>query len=61
MSSSRRELLKASGAGLAAAAAGMSFIGAARAQVAEETGTDPMSITRMGINKDLVVISADIL
>jgi lactate oxidase len=61
MSSSRRELLKASGAGLAAAAAGISFIGAAHAQVAEESGTDPLSITRKGINKDLEVISADIL
>jgi L-lactate oxidase len=61
MSSSRRELLKASGVGLAAAAAGISLIGAAHAQVAEESGTDPLSITRKGINKDLEVISADIL
>ncbi len=60
MASSRRDILKR-GAGVAATAAGWSFFGTAHAQVKEEAGTDPLQITRKGINKDLEVINIDLL
>lgn len=60
MSSSRRDILKRS-VGVAATAAGWSIIGTAHAQVKEEAGTDPLQITRKGINKDLEVINIDLL
>lgn len=60
MASSRRELLTRTGAGLAAVA-GWSFIGTAHAQVKEEAGSDPLQITRKGINKDLQIINVDLL
>jgi lactate oxidase len=60
MKSSRRGLLTWAGVGIASVAA-LSIGGTAHAQVAEEANTDPLTITRKGINKALEVISADIL
>ena len=58
--SSRREILKTATMGAATAAA-WSVVGPAHAQVAEEAGTDPLEITRKGIDKDLQVINIDLL
>ena len=60
MTSSRRAMLKIVGAGLASATA-LSIAGPARAQVAEEAGTDPLQITRKGIDKKLDVINVELL
>ncbi len=60
MTSSRREILVRTGAGLAAAA-GWSIVGTAHAQVKEEAGTDPLQITRKGIDKNLQIINIDLL
>jgi lactate oxidase len=58
---SRRGLLQVASAGVAATAATWSLIGSARAQVAEEAGTDPLQITRKGIDKKLQVINIGLL
>lgn len=60
MVSSRRELLARTGAGFVAAA-GWSIVGTAHAQVKEEASTDPLQITRKGIDKDLQIINIDLL
>jgi lactate oxidase len=61
MIASRRQLLKIAGAGAATTAAAWSFVGLAQAQVAEEAGSDPLQITRKGIDKNLNVINIDLL
>jgi lactate oxidase len=53
-------MLQLAGASAAAAAA-QSLARPARAQVAEEAGTEALTITRKGINKDLEVINVDLL
>lgn len=55
----RRDMFRLAGAGLATAA--LSASGLARAQVAEEANTEPLSIERKGINKDIEVFNIDIL
>lgn len=60
MLSSRREMLKYAGAGIATTAA-WSIVGPAHAQVEEEAGAEPLEITRKGIDKNLQVINIDLL
>lgn len=60
MISSRREMLQLAGASIASAAA-LSVTRSAQAQVAEEAGTEALTITRKGIDKDLDVINVDLL
>ena len=52
MTTSRREMLQLARAGMASAAA-LSFVGFARAQVAEEAESPPLEIVRKGIDKHL--------
>lgn len=54
---SRRGMLKLAGAGLAATA----LVTSARAQVPEEANTDPLTIVRKGIDKELDVYNIDSL
>jgi lactate oxidase len=61
METSRRDMLRLVGAGLASAAA-LPFIGTARAQVAAEANTEPLNIVRKGIDdKNLQVFNIDLL
>lgn len=55
----RRDMFRLAGAGLATAA--LSVSGLARAQVAEEANTEPLTIERKGINKDIKVFNIDLL
>jgi len=55
----RRDIFRLAGAGLAAATLAAS--GLARAQVAEEAGTESLMIERKGINKDIRVFNIDLL
>lgn len=55
--SSRRDLLKYAGAGIATAA----LASRAGAQVAEEANTEPLTLTRKGIDKALNVVNIDLL
>ena len=59
MDQSRRGALHLFGA--AVAAAGLMSAGAADAQVADETKTEPLTLLRKGIDKDLDVINIDLL
>src|SRR3546814_10684364 len=60
MISSRRRVLQLAGAGVASAAA-WSVVPSARAQVKEEAENEPLTIVRKGIDKELEVVSADLL
>src|SRR3954451_1206165 len=60
MLSSRRDLLRLSGAGLAAAAA-LHLPWPALAQVKEEAENEPVTIIRKGIDKQIEVINIDLL
>lgn len=55
----RRDIFRLAGAGFAAATLAAS--GLARAQVAEEAGTESLMIERKGINKDIRVFNIDLL
>lgn len=59
MNSSRRQILQFAGAGFATAA--LSVSGLVRAQAKEEADTEPLTIVRKGINKDIRVFNIDLL
>lgn len=59
MNSSRRDVLRLAGAGIAAAA--LSVTGVVRAQVHEEAENEPVTIVRKGIDKEVDVINVDLL
>ena len=56
---SRRNVLQFAGAGLAAAALGATRL--AQGQVPEESSTEPLSLMRKGIDRELQVINIDLL
>ena len=58
MAASRRDMLRMTGAGLVSAAA-LSASTLARAQVKEETESDPLTIVRKGIDKAADIGDAD--